>query len=106
MPDLGFTIKKDGELTRDFKKWVLVRKSLDLKAFGMNMVELPSGDAIPEHDEVARDQEEVFYIVKGTATMVIDGVELEAPEGTFIRLDVALQRSVKNKTESLVTFLI
>ena len=106
MPNLGFTIKQDKELTRDFKKWVLVRKSLGLQSFGMNMVELPSGDSIPEHDEVSRDQEEVFYIVKCTATMVINGVEYAAPEGTFIRLDVEPKRFVKNKSESLVIFLI
>ena len=50
----GFTIKHDDELERDYGKWVLVRKSLGLSAFGMNAVELPPGDSIPEHDETER----------------------------------------------------
>ncbi len=41
---------------------MLVRKSLG----GLNLVELPQGGSIPEHDETERDQEEVFYVVSGS----------------------------------------
>lgn len=104
--DQHFTIKRDEELIRDFKKWVLVRKSLGLQAFGMNIVELPPGETIPEHTEIDRDQEEVFFILRGVAIMVIDGKEYEAPEGTFIRLDPEPSRYVKNKSDSVIKILI
>ena len=55
----AFTIKKDSELLRDYEKWILVRKSLELMSFGINMVDLKPGESIPEHDEIERDQEEV-----------------------------------------------
>ena len=42
--------------------WELVRRSLDCRAFGVNLVEIKPGESIPEHDEVARDQEEIFFV--------------------------------------------
>jgi len=46
-----------------------------------------AGERIPEHDETERDQEEVFVTLSGSPTIVIDGEEHPAPEGTFARLD-------------------
>ena len=69
----GFTIKHDNELERACGVWVLVRRSLGLGSFGLNAVELPQGESIPEHDETGRDQEEVFFVVAGSPTIVIDG---------------------------------
>ncbi|MBI4090981.1 MAG: cupin domain-containing protein [Candidatus Komeilibacteria bacterium] len=106
MPAKGFTIKKDNELIREYEKWTLVRKSLGLRSFGMNMVDLKPGERIPEHTETDRDQEEVFIVLKGTATMVIDDTEYDAPEGTFIRLDPAPRRYAINKGNSDVRLLI
>ena len=102
----GFTIKHDDELERDYGKWVLVRRSLGLNAFGMNAVELPPGESIPEHDETERDHEEVFLTLSGAPTMVIDGEEHPAPEGTFVRLDPEPQRYVVNKGPTAARVLI
>jgi hypothetical protein len=52
----GFTIAGLDELERT-GNWSLVRRSLGLQAFGLNLVDIPPGESIPEHDEVARDQE-------------------------------------------------
>jgi len=76
--------------------WRLVRRTLELRAFGLNLVELPAGEQIPEHDETERDHEEVFYVIDGTATLVVDGEEHPAPAGTFIRLDPEHTRTVRN----------
>ena len=76
--------------------WRLVRRTLDLKAFGINLVELAPGDDIPEHDETGRDQEEVFYVVAGTPTLVVDSKDHPAPAGTFARLDPTHSRTVRN----------
>ena len=69
----GFTIVHMDDFERPFPKWALARKSLGLQCFGMNVVELPPGETIPEHTEVESDQEEVFIVLSGDATMVIDG---------------------------------
>jgi glyoxylate utilization-related uncharacterized protein len=90
------TIKRDDELERAWDVWVLVRKSLGVGSFGINLVELPHGASIPEHDEVGRDQEEVFYVVSGRPTLVVDGVDHHLDEGTFARLDPEPRRTVRN----------
>jgi uncharacterized cupin superfamily protein len=102
----GFTIVHMDDFERPFPKWALARKSLGLKSFGMNVVELPPGEMIPEHTEVESDQEEVFIVLSGEATMVIDGVDYPAPAGTFARLDPEPKRTVVNRSEADATFLI
>ena len=76
--------------------WRLVRRTLGLRAFGVNVVEIPPGEQIPEHDELARDQEELFYVVDGAPTLVIDGEPHPAQAGTFARLDPEHSRTVRN----------
>jgi uncharacterized cupin superfamily protein len=76
--------------------WRLVRRSLGLSAFGINLVEIASGEQIPEHDETERDQEEVFYVLEGTPTLVVDGEDHPARAGTFARLEPELRRTVRN----------
>ena len=83
-----FTIVHRDDLERT-GAWSLVRRSLGLTSFGMNLVEIAPGTAIPEHDETASDQEEVFVVLSGAPIMVIDGVDHPAPAGTFVRLDPA-----------------
>ena len=41
----------------------------------MNLVDIQPGEQIPEHDETGRNQEEVFVVLSGEATIVIDGDE-------------------------------
>ena len=102
----AFTIVHLSDFERPFPKWALARRSLGLQSFGMNVVELPPGETIPEHDETQTDQEEVFIVLSGEATMVIDGRDHAAPAGTFVRLDPEPQRTVVNRSDADVTVLI
>ena len=102
----GFTILHLDDFERPFPKWALARKSLGLQSFGMNVVELPPGESIPEHDETPTDQEEVFIVLSGEATIVIDGEDHPAPAGTFARLDPEPLRTVVNKSDADVRMLI
>ena len=102
----AFTIVHLSDFERPFPKWALARRSLGLQSFGMNVVELPPGETIPEHDERLSDQEEVFIVLSGEATMVIDGQDHSAPAGTFVRLDPEPQRTVVNRSDADVTVLI
>ena len=86
--------------------WLLVRRSLGLSAFGMNLVEIEPGGSIPEHDETERDQEEVFVVLSGAPTMVVDGAEHPAPAGTFVRLDPEPRRTIVNRGDEVATVLI
>ncbi|MGD9572778.1 MAG: cupin domain-containing protein [Thermoleophilia bacterium] len=86
--------------------WSLARRSLGLSAFGINLVEIAPGGTIPEHDEVARDHEEVFVVLSGDAVLVVDGDDHPAPAGTFARLDPEPRRTVRNDGAVPVSLLI
>jgi uncharacterized cupin superfamily protein len=86
--------------------WRLARRSLGLESFGLNLVELEPGAQIPEHDESARDQEEVFIVLRGSPTLVVDGQDHDAPEGTFARLDPERSRCVVNRSADPASVLI
>jgi len=101
----GLTIRRRDDLERT-GNWLLARRSLGLTSFGMNLVEIPPGEWIPEHNETDRDQEEVFLILSGSPSLVVDGREIETPAGTFARLDPELTRTVVNRGEDLASVLI
>lgn len=86
--------------------WSLVRRSLEISAFGVNLVEIAPGSAIPEHDELARDQEEMFVVMEGDAVLVVDGEDHAAPQGTFARLDPEHLRTVRNDGDRPAVVLI
>jgi len=86
--------------------WALARKSLGVHSFGMNLVQIDAGERIPEHDEIDRDQEEVFIILSGSPAMVIDGDEYPVSAGTYIRLDPEHKRTVENIGETPCEVLI
>jgi uncharacterized cupin superfamily protein len=101
----GYTIARSEELERT-GNWMLVRRSLGCRAFGVNLVEIPPRESIPEHDETGRDQEELFFVVSGSPTLVIDGDEHPAPAGTFARIDPARRRTVRNDSSRPSSVLI
>jgi uncharacterized cupin superfamily protein len=101
----GFTIVHRDDFERS-GRWSLARRSLGLESFGMNVVDLQPGERIPEHHERERDHEEVFIVLSGEPTMVIDGEEHPAPAGTFVRLDPEPMRTVVNNGGEPATVLI
>jgi uncharacterized cupin superfamily protein len=86
--------------------WRLVRRTLGIASFGINLVDIPPGGSIPEHDEAERDQEELFFVLGGTATLLIDGQEHDAPAGMFARLDPEHRRTVHNQGDVPARVLI
>ena len=101
----GFTITHRDDFERT-GRWSLARRSLAVESFGLNLVELEPGYAIPEHDESERDHEEVFVVLSGTATAVLDGREHPAPAGTFVRVDPRVRRTIRNDGDEHVDLMI
>ncbi len=64
-----------------------VRRELGAEAFGINWFELPPGATGLEHDETRSGQEEVLVVVRGSGHWLVDGSEVPAHEGTFVRID-------------------
>lgn len=105
MTETGFTLKHVDELERS-GRWALVRRSLGLQSFGMNVVDIDPGGRIPEHDETGRDHEEVYIVLSGDAVAIVDGVEHPAPAGTYVRLDPEPRRTIANVGEGPARVLI
>jgi quercetin dioxygenase-like cupin family protein len=64
-----------------------VRRELGLEAFGINWFELPPGAPGREHDEADTGQEEINLVVAGSGLWRVDGQEVPAKVGTFLRFD-------------------
>ena len=101
----GFVISAPDDMEKA-GNWLLVRKALGLSSFGINMVDIAPGERIPEHDETGRDQEEVFLVLSGSPTMVIEGQDHPAPPGTFVRLEPRLKRTMRNDGSDPASVLI
>ncbi len=86
--------------------WRLVRRTLDVHSFGINIVDIAPGERIPEHDEEDRDQEELFYVIAGTPSLLIDGDEHPLQAGTLARIDPGHRRTVDNRGQEPASVLI
>ncbi|HEY7455733.1 MAG TPA: cupin domain-containing protein [Solirubrobacterales bacterium] len=95
------TMEGSGEAT-----WQLARKALGTSSFGFNLVEIGPGGQIPEHDEAASGQVELYAILEGEATMRLDGAEHPAPAGTFASIEPAAKRTILNRSDAPVTALL
>lgn len=86
--------------------WKLARKALGTSAFGFNLVEISPGGQIPEHDEAASGQVELYVILEGEAILRIDGEDHPAPAGTFASIEPPASRTILNRSEAGVTALL
>jgi tetratricopeptide (TPR) repeat protein len=66
-----------------------IRAHLDVQAFGINgWIGENAGDSIiGEHDEGGDGHEELYFVVRGHATFVVDGETIDAPRGTLVAVN-------------------
>ena len=69
-----------------------VRRALDAHAFGFNYFVFPPNQTGREHDHAVDDHEEVYFVVRGSGVMRVDGEEIELKPGRFVRVDPASTR--------------
>ena len=69
-----------------------VRRALGAQAFGFNYFTLPPGVEGREHDHAEANQEEVYFVVRGSGVMRVDGEDVELRPGRFVRVDPASRR--------------
>jgi quercetin dioxygenase-like cupin family protein len=106
----GYTIKHVEEFEEmegsGNATWHLARKTLGAESFGFNVVDIGPGGQIPEHDHSRDNQEEVFIILDGQATIVADGEEHEARAGTYCRYAPEVKRTIRNQSDANVRALL
>ena len=106
----GYTIKH----VDDFEEmegsggatWRLARKTLEAESFGFNVVDIEPGGQIPAHDHTGDNQEEVFVILDGQATIVAGEEEHDAPAGTYCRYAPEVNRTILNNSDARVRALL
>ena len=101
----GLTIRAQQDIERS-GSWLLVRRALGLESFGINAVDIAPGESIPEHDEVDRDQEEVFLTLAGDVVLVVEGQDHPLAQGSFARLAPELRRTVRNDGDRKARVLV
>jgi mannose-6-phosphate isomerase-like protein (cupin superfamily) len=69
-----------------------VRRALGTRAFGCNYMTIPPGVEGREHDHGDSAMEEVYFVVRGSGVMRVDGEEVELRPGRFLRVDGASTR--------------
>lgn len=76
-------------------RWTPLRKHLGITAFGINAYTATEvgQDVVEEHSEERLGHEELYVVVAGRATFVLDGEEHEVPAGSAVFLrDPAVTR--------------
>ncbi|HEY6638877.1 MAG TPA: cupin domain-containing protein [Solirubrobacterales bacterium] len=106
----GYTIKSVDEFEEmegsGSATWRLARKALGAESFGFNVVDIAPGGQIPAHDHTGDNQEEVFIILDGQATIVTDETEHDAPAGTYCRYAPEVTRTIRNDSNTNVRALL
>jgi mannose-6-phosphate isomerase-like protein (cupin superfamily) len=78
-----------------------VRRALGTRAFGVNYFVFPPNTVGREHDHGEDGLEEVYFVVRGSGTMRLDGEEVELKPGRFIRVDPGATRLPTSGPEGL-----
>jgi len=69
-------------------RWTPLRKHFGITAFGINAYTAAEvgQDVVEEHDEARLGHEELYVVVSGRATFVLDGEEVDVPAGSVVCL--------------------
>ena len=99
MSDRGWESARLDEIERSGTRseWIPIRRRFGIASFGVNAWSGAEGEEIiGDHDEVPTGHEELYIVIEGRATFVVDGEELDAPTGTvvFVR-DPAVKRGAR-----------
>ena len=104
----GYDVADVGKLDAEGPSGMVrkVRRAVGAKAFGFNYFIFPPNQEGREHNHGDSNQEEVYFVVKGSGTMRIDGDEVELQPGRFIRVDPEATRVPVSGADGLefVTF--
>lgn len=87
----GWSVTRLEELDRipveEGLEWRPIRRRFGIRSFGINAYTSShvGGWVVAEHDETS-GQEELYLVLSGRATFMLDGEELDAPAGTAVFL--------------------
>jgi mannose-6-phosphate isomerase-like protein (cupin superfamily) len=91
---VGYDVVDVGELQGEGPGGMVrkTRRALGARAFGFNYFVFPPNQEGREHDHADEGQEEVYFVVRGSGRMRLDGEEVDLKPGRFVRVDPATRR--------------
>ncbi len=101
---MAYAVADAGDVEGRFKK---IRAALGVSAFGINQVELPAGyDKYPDHDELATGHEEVFYCLRGSGTITVDGEDVEMRPGRYVFVTPEARRKLVPGDDGMTVIVV
>ena len=71
------------------------RAELDVSSFGLQILDLPPNlDAYPEHDHAEDGQEEVYFVLRGSGEVEIDGQRIALDPETAVSIKSGVRRKL------------
>jgi hypothetical protein len=101
-----------GQVSYSDAAWQPIRNHFGITAFGINAytAERAGDRIIGDHDHAdpsVEQHQELYFVHAGAARFVVDGLEVDAPAGTFVSaLDVATRRSATALTDGTIVLVI
>lgn len=85
------------------ERFVALRRALGVSTFGLNQMTLRPGQAGRVHRH--QRQEEVYVVLQGTLTVIVDGLDHALPTGDAMRVAPDLRRQLVNRGGETVVLL-
>lgn len=85
------------------ERFVALRRELGVSTFGLNQMILRPGQAGRIHRH--RRQEEVYVVLSGTLTVLVDGLAQSLPAGDVMRVAPGVRRQLANRGGEVVVLL-
>jgi uncharacterized cupin superfamily protein len=98
-PDIAFGSLETG----DGERFQPLRRQLGVRGFGINLITLKPGERgrIHAHER----QEEVYLVLEGQLTLVVEGREHELGEGRLARVGPSVRRQLVNRRPQRLVLL-
>lgn len=72
-----------------------LRDPLGCDQLGISVIDVENGREGPAHDHADDDQEEVYFLVEGAATLTVDDQALTLDPGDAVRVEPAATRQLE-----------
>jgi hypothetical protein len=87
--------------------WKSVRHYFGITAFGVNAVTKDADNVlIPEHDETASGQQELYFVHAGQVVATLDGDRTTVPEGGMVAVDPAVRRKFESAASPTTVIVV
>ena len=85
------------------ERFVSLRRQLGVSSFGLNVLTLKPRQRGRIHRH--REQEEVYIVLRGTLTLVVEGEEVSVDEGEAVRVAPEMRRQLVNRGHTPVVLI-